>query len=551
MNRFQFETEYEKSRPLEGTKNYGVENPKFTYKASRGGGWERRDGVFFDEVAGAVEFDYEERDMSRIAESSSLRITILDSSRKDGVILGEVFVNLLTLLVNRCLTYDLTCMHGEAGHKFRSSNTKHQRDDLIHAVNRSQINGERRNFHVVINIEMSPYVQTGIKMNDVRLDSTHKFVDEFGECPWAEFHMSRVRLRWHHATFQDIAKCRVKFEEDATAHFDLKLKGKSSNGNYSESLPSSSDRIMWLKDSLLGMRTSFLIFELQSKGFFSTHWKTIGTAMVPLRHVFDKNTDDKAVWFFDPVENKGYVQMRTSKTKRLNAFVRFQYKLLKHPDTFVTDIKHVYDHPVLYVTNDAKDGIVPVIRESASSLSSSSPRSSSMRKSSLADCYIKKKGIHLSKSQNSVLDAIDAAYDMYKNAQMSKDDLKTHIKTLSGDAGLPGLKDVISKYYKNNQSPSECSLSRSTKRLRNSIHIKDMKQAHTILTQMKSMEVPSVKELKTTGAGRLLDTISKRMRDKSIRNKAQEIITKWKSELKLRRGATSGGKKILRTALSA
>ena len=220
-----------------------MENPKFTYEASRGGGWEDKDGVFFDEVQGAVEFDYEEREMSRIRESN-LRITLLDSSTKRGVILGEIFVNLLTLLSNRCLTYDLTLMHGEAGHKFRGSNSKEERAKLIHAVQRSQINGERRNFHVVIHVEMSPYIKTGIKMFDVRLDSAQKHVGEFGTCPWAEYHMSSVRLRWHHATFQDLAKGRVKFEEDASAKFKLQLKGSSRSGDYSESLPTSSDRIV-------------------------------------------------------------------------------------------------------------------------------------------------------------------------------------------------------------------------------------------------------------------------------------------------------------------
>ena len=237
-------TDWHKVEALKGKAgNFGVENPKFTYEASRGGGWEDKDGVFFDEVQGAVEFDYEEREMSRIRESN-LRITLLDSSTKRGVILGEIFVNLLTLLSNRCLTYDLTLMHGEAGHKFRGSNSKEERAKLIHAVQRSQINGERRNFHVVIHVEMSPYIKTGIKMFDVRLDSAQKHVGEFGTCPWAEYHMSSVRLRWHHATFQDLAKGRVKFEEDASAKFKLQLKGSSRSGDYSESLPTSSDRIV-------------------------------------------------------------------------------------------------------------------------------------------------------------------------------------------------------------------------------------------------------------------------------------------------------------------
>ena len=181
--------------------------------------------------------------MSRIRESN-LRITLLDSTTKRGVILGEIFVNLLTLLANRCLTYDLTLMYGEAGHKFRGTNSKKQRDKLVHAVQRSQINGERRNFHVVIHVEMSPYIKTGLKMFDVRLDSAQSHVSEFGPCPWAEYHMSSVRLRWHHATFQDIAKGRVKFEEDASAKFKLKLNHSNRSGDYSESLPSSSDRIV-------------------------------------------------------------------------------------------------------------------------------------------------------------------------------------------------------------------------------------------------------------------------------------------------------------------
>ena len=98
------------------------------------------------------------------------------------------------------------------------------------------------------------------------------------------------------------------------------------------------------------MRTSFLIFELQSKGFLVAHWKTFATGMVPLSNIYDKTTDD-AVWYFDPSENKGYVQMRdvSNTKKRLNAFVRFQYKILNAPRTFVSDVKSIRDNAVLYV----------------------------------------------------------------------------------------------------------------------------------------------------------------------------------------------------------
>ena len=570
VNRFQFETPWHKCEASKSG-NFGVENPKFTYEASRGGGWDNRDGVFFDDGAGegAVEFDYEEREMSRIRESN-LRITLLDSSRKHGVVLGEIFVNLLTLLANRCLTYDLTLMHGEAGHKFRGSNSKDQRNDLIHAVQRSQINGEKRNFHVVIHIEMSPYIETGIKMFDVRLDSKQKHVGEFGTCPWVKYSMSSVRLRWHHATFQDIAKGRVKFEEDASAKFKLKMNPQDRSGNYAECLPSSSDRVVRcrecsriklidynlnhktqvrLKDSLLGMRTSFLIFELQSKSFFAAHWSTFATGMVPLRQIYDKTAKDDAVWYFDASENKGYVQMRDAKsTKKLNAFVRFQYKILKAPDAFVVDVKSIRNNAVLYVANDSKDGIVSVNRESILA----SPRPSRRRLNSLADVYVKNKGIHLSKSQNSVLDAIDAAYDMYSKAQMSQEDLNTHIKTLSDDAGLPGLRTVISKYYKNShtkKSDDASELYMSTKSLRRSIHEKDLKKSQQILRQISKMSTPTVKQLKLTGAGRLLDTISKRIKDKDMRDQALQIITSWKIDLKLRQ--SQKGKKILNRALSS
>ena len=99
------------------------------------------------------------------------------------------------------------------------------------------------------------------------------------------------------------------------------------------------------------MRTSFLIFELQSKGLLAAHWNTFATGMVPLSNIYDKITDDDAVWYFDPSENKGYVQMRdvNNTKKRLNAFVRFQYKILNAPRTFVSDVKSIRDNAVLYV----------------------------------------------------------------------------------------------------------------------------------------------------------------------------------------------------------
>ena len=182
-----------------------------------------------------------------------------------------------------------------------------------------------------------------------------------------------------------------------------------------------------------------------------------------------------------------------------------------------------------------------------STLSSTKP--SRKRLNSLADVYVKKKGLRLSKSQNSVLDAIDAAYDMYSKAQMSEEDLQTHVKTLSDDAGLPGLRAVISNYYKNEKRSDDVSeLYKSTKKLRHSIHEKDFNKAQQVLSRMAKMSVPSVKQLKLTGAGRLLDTISKRIRNKELRNQALKIISTWKSELKLRR--SKSGKKMLRHALS-
>ena len=179
----------------------------------------------------------------------------------------------------------------------------------------------------------------------------------------------------------------------------------------------------------------------------------------------------------------------------------------------------------------------------------SSPKPSRRRLNSLADVYVKNKGIRLSKSQNSVLDAIDAAYDMYSKAQMSQEDLQTHVKTLSDDAGLPGLRAVISNYYKNEKRSDDVSeLYKSTKKLRHSIHEKDFNMAQQVLSRMAKMSVPSVKQLKLTGAGRLLDTISKRIRNKELRNQALKIISTWKSELKLRR--SKSGKKMLHHALS-
>ena len=132
---------------------------------------------------------------------------------------------------------------------------------------------------------------------------------------------------------------------------------------------------------------------------------------------------------------------------------------------------------------------------------------------------------------------------------MSQEDLKTHVKTLSDDAGLPGLRAVISNYYKNEKrSDGVSELYKSTKKLRHSIHEKDFNKAQQVLSRMAKMSVPSVKQLKLTGAGRLLDTISKRIRNKELRNQALKIISTWKSELRFRQ--SKRGKNMLRHALS-
>eukprot|EP00939_MAST-03C_sp_MAST-3C-sp1_P001674 g1674.t1 len=546
-----------------GEKNYGLRNPTVDFKSSKGGFAENQN-VMFDKDTGAVEFDYEERYASRLSKSS-LRLTVKEKPpksklgiKKPPIVLGEVFINLVTLLRNRRLRYDITLMKGLVGDKVKP---ERERRRTLNITSMSAT----RNIHVSIYIEMTPYVKTGIRLKELMLDASEAHGTEFGACPWVAGHVHKAKIFCFHMTMSEFrGQGTLRDRSEDGVNVRLKLRGADAKGNYVERIRNSTREDagsfdLWIKDSLTGMRSSYIIFEVRSKRLFSTTWTPLCGVMLPLRDILRPVANGKAkeIWFRNDENDEGCVQLHGldaagvgSDYPPVNAFLRFKYDVICAPADFVPD--SVLDRIQYYVPNEMRDGVVAKgkIRSVSSPPAAKGPSSSGskrlIRRRSLADTYERKFHTKLSSSQSSMLDALQAARNLVKSKQMSRDEYQSFESVLKLEARLPGLASFLGASGSVTKSPAI----EAFDELRSAVRRKNLRLINAALCKLASCKVPPEDEIRASGAGRLLDKISKHLKNEDARSQARSIMSKWKHELKRQRSTVKVGKNVFRDATS-
>ena len=252
--------------------------------------------------------------------------------------------------------------------------------------------------------------------------------------------------------------------------------------------------------------------------------------MVPLSNIYDKITDDDAVWYFDPQKTKDMFRCVMWTTQEETECVRaISVQDFKRSENICFWCQKHWQCCAV------RPGWWKRWRGSVieSTLSSTKP---SRKIEQSCWCVRQEKGLRNNKSQNSVLDAIVHMICTARLKCLKR--IYRHVKVVT----MRVCPDFMLWFRITTKTRREVMVYQVVQ-----VHKatpfdswKDFNKAQQVLVVAK-MSVPSVKQLKLTGAGHLLDTVSKRIRNKELRNQALKIIGTWKSELKLRRSKVVRG----------
>jgi len=151
-----------------------------------------------------------------------------------------------------------------------------------------------------------------------------------------------------------------------------------------------------------------------------------------------------------------------------------------------------------------------------------------------------------------MLDALEEARSLVRARRMSQAEFDSFASILKVEAKLPGLSTILRSTSSSESSSSSGNTDTIVLKLfvslRRALRRKDLTVVHALLRDIYKCDVPSMDTIKTSGMGRLLDKVSKRIKDRQTKDLAGTIMRKWKGILRQRRASSRPGKRVFMKA---